>query len=85
MVRNGILSIFISRGLIRDKNDEVPIIFSPTEWFRTKAFFIFSGMARTEFQAFSVPLNRRNLIGMNQNFHLFRVPWNNFFLGKLQP
>jgi hypothetical protein len=46
---------------------------NPVEWLRT------------EFRAFSVPRKRRNSDGMNQNFRLFRVPRNNFFLGKWQP
>ncbi len=33
----------------------------------------------TEFRAFSVPRNRRNSDGMNQNFRLIRVPRNFFF------
>jgi hypothetical protein len=39
----------------------------------------------TKFCVFSVPRKRRNSDGMNKNFCLFRVSWNNFFLGKWQP
>ncbi len=36
-------------------------------------------------ELFSVSWNGRNNDGMNLNFHQFRVPWNNFFLGNWQP
>jgi hypothetical protein len=43
------------------------------------SFFIFGGMTRTEFLAFSVSRNRRN------SFRLFRLSRNDFSLGKWQP
>ena len=39
----------------------------------------------TEFRDFCVPWNRRNSVGINQFFRLFRLPRNNFFVGNCQP
>jgi hypothetical protein len=39
----------------------------------------------TEFRAFSVPRNRRNSDGLNQNLGLFRLPRKKIFLRKWQP
>jgi hypothetical protein len=48
-------------------------------------FFTFCGMARYRMPSVSVPRNRRNSDGINQNFRLFCVPRNNFFLGIWPP
>jgi hypothetical protein len=51
---------------------EFPAFLSSAEWFWT------------EFRVFSVLRKRRKSDGMNQHFRLFRVPRDNFFLGKWQ-
>jgi hypothetical protein len=68
-----------------ERNSE--LFLSSTEWFRTefRVFLSSTEWLGTKFRAFSVLQNRRNSDGMSQNFRLFRVPRNFFFLGKWQP
>ncbi len=52
---------------------EFRVVFSSAEWFRT------------EFRKFPVLRNSRNSIRINQLFHLFHLPRNNFFVENCQP
>jgi hypothetical protein len=74
MVQNGIAQLFLTSA---EWNSEVPELRS----FKVHSVFSLFG---TEFRAFSIPRNRQNSDGMNQNFRLFRVSRNNFFLRKLK-
>jgi hypothetical protein len=80
--------------------NRIPSCFSSVEWFRTEfrafasnfvpwyripSIFLLCRTFRTEFREFSVPRNSRNSAGTNQLFRLFRLPRNNFFVGKSQP
>jgi hypothetical protein len=58
-----------------------------SEWFGTdfRAFLSTAERLGTKFRVFSVQQHRRNSDEMDPNFHLFRVPRNNFLLGKWQP
>ncbi len=58
---------------------------SSANWFRTEFWVCLSSAEwlGTKFLAFSVPRNRRNSNGMNENFHHFCIP-QNIFLGKWQ-
>jgi hypothetical protein len=79
---------------------EFRYVFSSAEWFGTKfqefcsnlfhgtefrAFFSPRNGFGTEFRDFSVSSSRRNSIGINQFFRLFRLPQNNFFVRNCQP
>ncbi len=47
--------------------------------------YLFRGIFGTEFRKLSIPRNRRNSIGKNHLFRLFRLPPNYFFVGNSQP
>ncbi len=47
--------------------------------------FLFRGRVRNGIPRFSVPRNRRNSVGNNHLFRLFRLPRNYFFVGNSQP
>ena len=62
-------------------NFESLLLFS----FHSTEFIAFSSSSerfRTEFREFFVPRKSRNSAGTNQLFRLFRLPRNNFFVGK---
>jgi hypothetical protein len=86
IVRKEIPSIFIFRNGL-EQITKFQVIFSSRKWFgsESRAFLYSEESLGTEFRAFFVPRNTQNSDGMNQNFRLFRVPRNNFLLGKRQP
>jgi hypothetical protein len=82
--RNGIPSCFLFRGMVRNEIPRVLLQFYSTvrnsEHFSTPR----NGFG-TKFRGFCVPRNRRNSVGINKFFRLFRLPRNNFFVGNCQP
>ncbi len=62
-------------------------LFSSEKWFGTefRGFFSSEKWFGTEFRGFSIPRNRRNSDGTAVCSVVFRIPRNNFFVGKWQP
>ncbi len=68
MVQNGILSILIFCGLVRNEIRKFGVFFSSRKMFGTEScFFMFCGWARNGIP--SVPFSETDR--MNQNFYLF--------------
>jgi hypothetical protein len=81
---NGIPSCFLFRGMVRNEIPRVLLQFFSTER-NSEHFSLPRNGFGTEFRDFCVPRKRRNSVGINQFFRLFRLPRNNFFVGNCQP
>jgi hypothetical protein len=66
---------------------EFPGFFSYEKWYGTefRGFVASEKWFLTEFRSFSLTRNRRNSDGTVVCSVLFRITWNNFFVGKWQP
>ncbi len=82
--RNRIPICFLFRGMVRNEIPRVLLQFCSTVR-NSEHFSLQRNGFGTEFLDFSVPSNRRNSIGINQFFRLFRLPRYNFFVRNCQP
>ncbi len=94
---NGLSSIFLLCGTIRNGIREFSVIWNGSEWnseslllflFHDTVFWAFFSSAEqfgTEFRGIFVPRNGQNSAGTNQLFCLFRLLFNNFLVGNCQP
>jgi hypothetical protein len=80
---NRIPICFLFRGMVRNKIPRVLLQFVPR--YGIPSIFLSAEWVRNGIRDFSVSSNRRNSIGINQFFRLFRLPQNNFFVRNCQP
>ncbi len=82
--RNRIPICFLFHGMVRNEIPRVLLQFCSAVR-NSEHFCLRRNGFRTEFRDFCVPHNRRNFVGINKFFRLFRLPQNNFFVGICQP